>query len=681
MEVLVYLLKSTLLLSLFFLTYEFLLKKETYFFQNRIFLILGMLTSVILPLLTFQKIVIIPRNFSEINIIAPFETDKEISSIIVEPHLQNSEVNTSISIDYTQILLLVYGLALVFFLGKFLYKLFKLNRILSENSSSYHQNGIKFIVTDKETNPFSFFNRVVYNPVLHKEEELNLILKHEESHVKNFHSIDVILVNLITYLNWFNPLAWLYRKRVNQNLEFLADRAAVSDLNSFKSYQMSLINCAVEREINLPVTHFHPSFLKTRIMMLHQKKSKKFSMIKLGFILPILVVFFFAFQIETKAEIHFQLENIEFTDIGNSLEKDDFQKIADSLNAYLKHQNTLVLNGETIEVADMTYLLFVLENVKFPEDVQSKIIINGSSRYIGNPVDYEVLKYIKPGTYIFFSQSDDVSELKGHTLAVISQEERTQVKISNEGLSDDKKTYISPTSIQFYPSLPVNISEKETSTETNDSYVSETAITKISFKEISTSTEADQDEYKYLITKTTTREEFEQLQKEVKGKFDIDLKISNLNYNDNEEIIELKISFKNKDKEENRIELKNSDAISSDFFLVISDDFSGFELYPDLKNNISGIRLTNVKVFSEGLGSLYYDLQFLEPLENIEAPNIPINEKAKEKKDSLYYKKAFSPPDMTPSSRKVPGFMPMQPSLYGNYNNQGIIYEVEIQNY
>ena len=72
-----------------------------------------------------------------------------------------------------------------------------------------------------------FLNYIIYNPSLHSSNELALILKHEEIHVKQYHTLDVILANLLISFQWFNPLAWVYKNNIEQNLEFLADCSTV----------------------------------------------------------------------------------------------------------------------------------------------------------------------------------------------------------------------------------------------------------------------------------------------------------------------------------------------------------------------------------------------------------------------------------------------------------------------
>src|SRR5699024_1575068 len=139
----------------------------------------------------------------------------------------------------------------------------------------------------------SFFNTIVYNPKLHPKSELKLILKHEEAHVKNRHSIDVILSNLLLFINWFNPFCWLYRKRISENLEFLADQETIQKLDCSIDYQRSLLNFVIIEDRAFPVNHFHKSFIARRIQKLQKIESKKYAGLKFALILPLLTIFFF----------------------------------------------------------------------------------------------------------------------------------------------------------------------------------------------------------------------------------------------------------------------------------------------------------------------------------------------------------------------------------------------------
>lgn len=302
MESLIYLLKSTAILSLFILVYEIFLRKETLYKQNRVFLLLGIFTAGILPYFSIQKTIQITQYVASTNNPTSVEfisTSSEFLATVPE------KISFWESLNYLQILFAIYLLVVVFFLVKFLFSLWKLKSFLKNEKNCTLKHGIKYIQTKENTGPFSFLKYIVYNPNLHNDSELKLILKHEEAHVKNYHSADMLLANILVFTNWFNPLAWLYRKRISQNLEFLADQEATQNLNCPKAYQLSLLNYVQIDSSHLPVNNFHKSFINTRIKKLHQLKSNKYASLKIGFILPLLTAFFLVFQVNSQEEIEY----------------------------------------------------------------------------------------------------------------------------------------------------------------------------------------------------------------------------------------------------------------------------------------------------------------------------------------------------------------------------------------
>ena len=102
-------------------------------------------------------------------------------------------------------------------------------------------NGIRIKCMKDKSGPFSFFNWIFLNPDNVKEEEISEILTHEMAHVRQRHSIDVIISELVNICCWINPFAWLMKREVRLNLEFLADRRVMDAGFATKSYQYHLL--------------------------------------------------------------------------------------------------------------------------------------------------------------------------------------------------------------------------------------------------------------------------------------------------------------------------------------------------------------------------------------------------------------------------------------------------------
>jgi hypothetical protein len=357
MEALIYITKSALLLSLFFAAYEFLLKKETFFSQNRIFLLVGLTTAAVLPSVVFKQTHWIEAaSVSTTAIHGISQTGIAENPSAIEPAYWES-------FSLWDGLLFVYLAGVIFFLIKFFIQLFNLFLLLKNETNSFYESGIKFIETNQKTGAFSFFKTVVFNPKFYSQDELSLILKHEKAHAANYHNIDIILAKLTQIMFWFNPLAWLYRKRICQNLEFLADREATKNLECSKNYQLSLVNASLETSTELPISNFHSSFIKTRILMLHKEKSNLTTGLKAFLILPFLALFLFGFQIKTIAQVKQNQQEPTNSEITKNLEEDGF----------------FIFNGERIDLKNADEDYYEIKSVELIEKNKNAVVaITGS---------------------------------------------------------------------------------------------------------------------------------------------------------------------------------------------------------------------------------------------------------------------------------------------------------------
>ena len=294
---LIYLLKSGGVLILFYGVYQLLLKKETFFFFNRIFLFTGIIISTILPLIHVTKTVILK--------LASQHSVTNIATTTVNQSWHLNYAYACITFIYT------FG-AMLFF-----YRLFKeikhLRKLIISGTKNANKNNL-YITTDKNISPFSFFRWIVYNPNLHSKKELDIILDHEKVHATQYHSIDIIVMELFLALQWFNPIAWLYRKSIKENLEFLADANTCKSHINKKEYQYILLKQVIGQGNISIVNPFFNSLIKKRIVMINQHPSKKSRALKSLIILPFLALFLLSFNIKND----YKFENLT---TNNSTEK------------------------------------------------------------------------------------------------------------------------------------------------------------------------------------------------------------------------------------------------------------------------------------------------------------------------------------------------------------------------
>lgn len=286
-ELAIYFTKSTGTLLLFLGLYFLVLRSETFFKENRFFLLTGMLISLVLPFLVITKYIEIPVMSSETTGTFIYATNN---------------VPIEASISWTSILLYTYVAGIVFFFCKFLIELFSLFRLLWKSTVAKRDEQFIYIETNASFSPFSFFNYIVYNPELYSDSELEAILKHEQAHSRQFHSIDVFVSKLYCIFFWFNPFAWLHKKFVLQNLEFLADKAAIQETPSKKEYQLTLLKVSGNSYCPALTNNFYNSLIKKRIVMLQKTQSTHLNRWKQALIIPMLIAFVFLFNTEVVAK-------------------------------------------------------------------------------------------------------------------------------------------------------------------------------------------------------------------------------------------------------------------------------------------------------------------------------------------------------------------------------------------
>jgi hypothetical protein len=161
-------------------------------------------------------------------------------------------------------------------------------QLLSENETRvYH--------VEADIIPFSFGNSIFINKQLHSLNELQEIVRHEFVHVKQKHSIDILWSELLCIVNWYNPFAWLLKKSLRQNLEFIADSKVLESGMNKKEYQYLLLKVIGNNHFSI-ASKFNFSSLKKRIAMMNKMKTARVHIVKFLFMLPLVAVLLIAFR-------------------------------------------------------------------------------------------------------------------------------------------------------------------------------------------------------------------------------------------------------------------------------------------------------------------------------------------------------------------------------------------------
>ncbi len=325
--VFIYIAKSSSLMLMFYCAYFFLLRKETFFNSNRWFLLSGLVVSVIFPLLTYTKVIWID---------ASPDFSGNIQTAMINDSLQESA-----DFNWKYFILAIYGIGLLFFAIKLAIDFYSLNSII-KGKKIKQQADFKFIDINENIAPFSYFEYIVYNSSLYTATELESIIEHEKVHSDQNHTIDVLISRIFSIVFWFNPIVWLYKKAITQNLEFIADSEAAKKLLDKKAYQYTLLKITTHENCVAITNHFYQSLIKKRIVMLNKNQSKKRNSWKYYTIIPALAAFALLFQIEVVAKerqqknvnaVSKEMESVDVYKIKKSTTDSDLKEIKEKLKS------------------------------------------------------------------------------------------------------------------------------------------------------------------------------------------------------------------------------------------------------------------------------------------------------------------------------------------------------------
>ena len=277
----IYLLKASAIIAVLWLIYRLLLRKDTFFGIKRLYFIAGMFLSFLLPLWHIKKVVLVHLNPKPLQI--------QLDGVSVTEMQEASHWFDLSHLTY------VWLAGVLFFLIKMLVDLLGIYRLIASGDKA-QKNGFVLVSVDKDISPFSFGKYVVVNPKKFSQSEFDMLLAHEWVHVRQKHSLDVLLSGIFTALQWYNPFAWLWQHHLIENLEFIADSQATTQVPSVKNYQYLLLKTGMNTPALAMVNSFYKPNLKNRIMMLQQKKSESIKLFKFGILLPLIILFLYGFN-------------------------------------------------------------------------------------------------------------------------------------------------------------------------------------------------------------------------------------------------------------------------------------------------------------------------------------------------------------------------------------------------
>ena len=385
----IYLLQVNLGIILFYALYKLICTRDTLFNSRRLILMLALILPFIIPLIDIREWM---ETRDSLVMLTNFDYSTTIPEIVVgtagtEPGNQVFVISEWIKNIYIAGILALSVRLIVQAISLYLIIL---------RTPEKTVNGIRIKCMKDKSGPFSFFNWIFLNPDTVKEEEMSEILTHEMAHVRQRHSIDVIISELVNICCWINPFAWLMKREVRLNLEFLADRKVMDAGFATKSYQYHLLELTYNHKYGLS-NNFNFSHLKQRIIMMNKKKTNGAGHIKYAlFAIP-------AFALLLAGNISCSSEATKTDDVKENAATEK----ADEAEVIVQQPAT---KGEVFMVVEqmpefpggmkelMTYLK---DNIKYPKAAQDKkvegrVIVQFVIEKDGTPTEFNVLRSVDP---------------------------------------------------------------------------------------------------------------------------------------------------------------------------------------------------------------------------------------------------------------------------------------------
>ena len=360
-----YLLRTSIIMALFYGFYKLFFGKNTFHNANRFLLLSILLLSAILPLFHFNLL----PSIAEPSAVAP------ISDLAYIPNTGDiTDQQLVFAIPWIQILIFIYLTGFVFSFFRYLTGLNQIRKIVCSSEWQSMSDGITLCVTNCEVSPFSWLSYIVISRKDYSADMNGAIIHHEKAHIQKNHSSDMILSDFFTCLFWFNPFSWLLRCEIQSVHEYQADEEVLKNGIDTKQYQLLLIRKSVGEYKFALANNFRQRDLHKRITMMIKTKTNKKMKWAYTAAFPVLLMAMIALSIpELKAQIIEQDPNEPVTVIGYG-SKDSLNK-ADETSI----QTTGTVEGQPLYIWDDVKLL--PEEVKRinPDDIESVNVLKSET--------------------------------------------------------------------------------------------------------------------------------------------------------------------------------------------------------------------------------------------------------------------------------------------------------------
>lgn len=368
-SLLFYLLRTSIVMAVFYGFYKLFFSRNTFHKSNRVLLILIVVITSILPLFSFNLLSNINLPESEANLL-------DFSKLQIIEQVGNFEQKATF--PWIPFLLILFVAGMLFTFIRYIIGINQIWKIIASSEKQFIFNSEKqFIsnnavlcITDKNISPFSWWTYIVISRKDYTQDNSQTILSHEKAHIHMNHSMDMILFDLFTIFFWFNPFSWLLKREIQTVHEYMADEQVLNNGIDAKQYQYLLICKSVGEHKFALANNFRERNLHKRITMMTKTKTSKRMKWNYAFALPVLFLSITALSApKLNAKVVASDPPVKIEIVGHNNDTSTIEtapQIKSETKGEIKGITTIAKNGES-------KILYIYDGVKMSNEEIGKI--------------------------------------------------------------------------------------------------------------------------------------------------------------------------------------------------------------------------------------------------------------------------------------------------------------------
>ena len=358
-----YLLKSGILLLVFYAVYKLWLENEKMFRFNRIYLLGSLVFSFVIPL----QLISIASGFSnKIGFI-------QLEELVIQKNNENVEM---ISInDFVFVLIgVVYAFIVLMLTIRLVLNLYSFYKRIKNNQVEFIQ-GEKIVLIEQPILPHSFWKSIFINKNEFEKGKIpSQLIAHEKAHLDQKHTLDILFIEVLQIVFWFNPLLIFYKKAIKLNHEFLADEAVNKQFGSVKSYQNLLLDFASYKNTVALASNINYLITKKRLLMMTKKESPIKIVLKVFSVGVVYALLLFVFSTKATAQKALNKADVKEKDLYVLADVEKLPEFPGGLTKFYKfigENFKMSAEANKIKIKGKAYMQFIIEKDGSLSDIKT----------------------------------------------------------------------------------------------------------------------------------------------------------------------------------------------------------------------------------------------------------------------------------------------------------------------